>query len=136
VVAPFTASPCETGKADLVLDRFTGIKRTDYVNEGGCVDCKVGALPENMILTARLSTEDSNMMMEILEQKDKKETLTQPQELLVKVKETLRETLECRPTLQGPVKMKVKVVVRKKKTKKRNSLARPDLPRWKRAWQI
>ncbi|CAI4043374.1 prohead maturation protease [uncultured archaeal virus] len=61
VVAPFTASPCETGKADLVLDRFTGIKRTDYVNEGGCVDCKVGALPENMILTARLSTEDSNM---------------------------------------------------------------------------
>jgi len=61
VVAPFHASPCETGKADYVLDRFAGIKRTDYVNEGGCVDCKVGALPEDMILTARLSTEDSNM---------------------------------------------------------------------------
>lgn len=61
VVAPFTAKPCKTGKADLVLDRFTGIKRTDYVEEGGCIDCKVGALPEDMIITARLSMEDSTM---------------------------------------------------------------------------
>lgn len=61
VVAPFTAKPCPTGKADLVLNRFTGIKRTDYVEEGGCHDCKVGAVPEDMIITAKLSMEDSNM---------------------------------------------------------------------------
>lgn len=61
VVAPFTAKPCPSGKADLVLNRFTGIKRTDYVEEGGCRDCKVGAVPEDMIITARLSMEDSNM---------------------------------------------------------------------------
>lgn len=61
VVAPFTANPCPSGKADLVLDRFTGIKRTDYVEEGGCLDCKVGAVPEDMIITARLSMEDSTM---------------------------------------------------------------------------
>jgi len=61
VVAPFTAKPCPTGKADLVLDQFTGIKRTDYVEEGGCRDCKVGAVPEDMIITAKLSMEDSTM---------------------------------------------------------------------------
>lgn len=61
VVAPFTAKPCPSGKADLVLNRFTGIKRTDYVEEGGCRDCKVGAVPEDMVITARLSMEDSNM---------------------------------------------------------------------------
>ncbi|KAF5059402.1 hypothetical protein DSECCO2_336360 [anaerobic digester metagenome] len=61
VVAPFTAKPCPSGKADLVLNRFTGIKRTDYVEEGGCRDCKVGAVSEDMIITAKLSMEDSNM---------------------------------------------------------------------------
>lgn len=61
VVAPFTAKPCPSGKADLVLNRFTGIKRTDYVEESGCRDCKVGAVPEDMIITARLSMEDSTM---------------------------------------------------------------------------
>lgn len=61
VVAPFSAKPCPSGKADLVLNRFTGIKRTDYVEEGGCRDCKVGAVPEDMIITARLSMEDSTM---------------------------------------------------------------------------
>ncbi|WP_321422773.1 phage protease [uncultured Methanobacterium sp.] len=61
VVAPFTAKPCPTGKADLVLNRFTGIKRTDYVEEGGCRDCKVGAVPEDMVITAKLSMEDSTM---------------------------------------------------------------------------
>lgn len=61
IVAPFSAKPCPSGKADLVLDRFTGIKRTDYVNEGGCRDCKVGAVPDDLIITAKLSMEDSTM---------------------------------------------------------------------------
>jgi hypothetical protein len=64
IVANFTASPCETGQADYVLDEIKEIERVDYVNEGGCIDCKVGKVPDNMIITAKLSTEVNNMTEE------------------------------------------------------------------------
>ncbi len=57
VVASTTASPCENGKADYVFEHFNKIERMDYVDEGGCKDCKVEQLPDDLILTARLSTE-------------------------------------------------------------------------------
>lgn len=39
------------------------IKRTDYVDEGGCRECKTGSQPEDTIMTAKLSIkEEANNM--------------------------------------------------------------------------
>ena len=57
IVADFKASPCQSGKADYVIKEINSIKRTDYVDKGGCADCKTGIVPDDMILTAKLSME-------------------------------------------------------------------------------
>lgn len=68
IVADFNAGVCESGKADYVMENITNLNRVDFVDEGGCSDCKVGApTPDNVKITARLSllgrtkTEDNNM---------------------------------------------------------------------------
>jgi hypothetical protein len=60
-VAPFSAEKSNDSDADFVLKRFNGINRMDYVDEGGCADCKTGIVPDDMILTAKLSMEVNNM---------------------------------------------------------------------------
>lgn len=60
VVAPADLSPCETEDADYVFNNFKSIDRMDYVKKGGCLPCKVGAVPDVM-LTAKLSMEVDNL---------------------------------------------------------------------------
>jgi hypothetical protein len=67
IVADFEASPCESGEADFVVERFKSIKRTDYVDEGGCTDCRVGVVPDGLVLSAKLSfTEEDNVTDEVV----------------------------------------------------------------------
>lgn len=61
IQASFDSADCPTGQADYVLKGIKDIKRIDYVNEGACKACKVGAVPDDMILTAKLSTEEKEM---------------------------------------------------------------------------
>ncbi len=61
VVAPIRGEPCEDEDADYVLKEFKGIKRTDYVDEGGCRDCKTGLVPDDLVLTAKLGMEEDNV---------------------------------------------------------------------------
>lgn len=57
VVADSKVTKCPTGQADFVLKKFKNIKRTDYVDEGGCQDCKTGIVPKDIVITAKLSME-------------------------------------------------------------------------------
>lgn len=66
IVADSKFRPCPTGQVDYVLDRMENIKRTDYVDEGGCRECKTGMQPDDTIMTAKLSIkEEANNMGEI-----------------------------------------------------------------------
>ena len=58
---------CPTGKADYVLEKLNNIERIDYVDEGACTACKVGDVPDDMILTAKLSMEEEIMTEPIKE---------------------------------------------------------------------
>lgn len=69
LVAGFSSRECPTGQADYVIDEIKKVERADYVDEGGCAACKVGAVPED-VMTAKLSTEDNNMVKEPNQQKD------------------------------------------------------------------
>jgi len=62
IVADFKASKCPTGQSDYILKEIKNIKRTDYVDEGGCLDCKTGIQPDDMIMTAKLSLEVKDMV--------------------------------------------------------------------------
>lgn len=64
IIAPMDSEPCPTGQVDYVLKRIIGIKRADYVDEGGCQDCKTGIVPDDMILTAKLSMEVDKVVEE------------------------------------------------------------------------
>lgn len=57
VVARMFADIDEADDADYVFNNFKRIKRMDYVDEGGCTACKVGSVPDDLILTAKLSME-------------------------------------------------------------------------------
>lgn len=70
LVAPIDKVICENGRADFVLEKFRGIKRADYVDEGGCADCKTGIVPDDMILTAKLSMEVDTVVEETKKEKD------------------------------------------------------------------
>jgi len=67
IVSSIKTSPCPSGKADLILRDMNDIKRTDYVDEGACTACKVGDVPDDMILTAKLSMEEEIMTEPIKE---------------------------------------------------------------------
>lgn len=57
IVADMIADVDETDEADYLFNGFKNIRRIDYVGEGGCKHCKVGAVPDNLVLTAKLSME-------------------------------------------------------------------------------
>lgn len=61
IVAPIIGEPCEDEDADYLLKGFKGIKRTDYVDEGGCRSCKTGLVPDDLVLTAKLAMEEDNV---------------------------------------------------------------------------
>lgn len=60
VVASISADVNEGDDADYVFNNFKTIKRMDYVDEGGCQACKVGMVPDGMVLTARLSIKEED----------------------------------------------------------------------------
>lgn len=61
IVGAMDASPCPTGKADYVVNGID-VDRVDFVEEGGCSVCKVGAQPDELILTSRKSMEEYDMV--------------------------------------------------------------------------
>ena len=62
IVGGMDAKPCPTGQADYVV-KSIDVERVDIVEEGGCQVCKVGAQPDNLILTSKKSNmEDINMV--------------------------------------------------------------------------
>jgi hypothetical protein len=75
VVGSMDARPCPTNKADYVL-KSLDVERVDFVEEGGCQSCKVGAQPEGLILTAKLSIE-ANKGDEIMDAVDETNPITE-----------------------------------------------------------
>jgi hypothetical protein len=63
------AKPCPSNKADYVLKSLV-VERIDFVEEGGCESCVVGAKPEGMILTAKLSIKGKDNGDEIMDAVD------------------------------------------------------------------
>jgi hypothetical protein len=61
IVGGMDAKPCPTGQADYVVNSID-VERVDIVEEGGCQVCKVGAQPDNLILTSKKSMEDFDMV--------------------------------------------------------------------------
>lgn len=61
IVGAMDAKPCPTGKADYVVNAID-VERVDIVQEGGCQVCKVGAQPDNLILTSKKSMEEFDMV--------------------------------------------------------------------------
>ena len=57
IVGAMDAKPCPSGKADYVVEAID-VERVDFVEEGGCQVCKVGAQPNDLILTSKVSKED------------------------------------------------------------------------------
>jgi hypothetical protein len=79
VVGSMTAKPCPTDKADYVLDTLN-VERIDFVEEGGCQSCTVGATPDTLILTSKKFEEESimsddNAKPDTMEEKDSKEVV-------------------------------------------------------------
>ena len=61
IVGAMDAQPCPSGKADYVV-RSIDVERVDFVEEGGCSVCKVGAQPSELILTSKKSKEEFDMV--------------------------------------------------------------------------
>jgi len=61
IVGAMDAQPCPTGKADYVV-KSIDVERVDFVEEGGCSVCKVGAQPDELILTSKKSMEEFDMV--------------------------------------------------------------------------
>lgn len=60
VVGPILADVNEGDDADYVFNNFKTIKRADYVGEGGCSPCKVRDVPDNLVMTAKLSIKEED----------------------------------------------------------------------------
>jgi hypothetical protein len=69
IVGAMEASPCPTDRADYVVDNIV-IDRVDFVEEGGCQECKTGVEPGQILITSKKSKEADSMVEE--EQKDEK----------------------------------------------------------------
>lgn len=78
IVGAMDAKPCPSGKADYVVESID-VERVDIVQEGGCQVCKVGAQPDNLILTSKKSMEDIKMV-EANEAPVKKEEVEETEE--------------------------------------------------------
>ena len=63
IVGAMDAQPCPSGKADYVV-KSIDVERVDFVQEGGCQVCKVGAQPDELILTSKKSEEEEEFMVE------------------------------------------------------------------------
>lgn len=61
IVGAMDARPCPSGKADYIV-KSIDVERVDFVEEGGCQVCKVGAQPDELILTSKSSKEELNMV--------------------------------------------------------------------------
>ena len=61
IVGAMDAKPCPSGKADYVV-KSIDVERVDFVEEGGCQVCKVGAQPDELILTSKSSKEEEIMV--------------------------------------------------------------------------
>ena len=67
VVASISADVNEGDDADYVFNNFKSVKRTDYVGEGGCRMCNVGNVPDDMVLTAKLSIKEEDNLTDKIE---------------------------------------------------------------------
>lgn len=74
VVGAMDAKPCPDGKADYVVKKID-IERVDFVEQGGCQVCTVGAQPDELILTSKTSDKPDN-----LEENNMAENETVPKE--------------------------------------------------------
>lgn len=61
IVGALDADKCPSGQADYVV-KAINVERVDLVEEGGCQVCKVGAQPDNLILTSKKSMEEFDMV--------------------------------------------------------------------------
>lgn len=65
IVGAMDAKACPSGKADYVVNSID-VERVDFVEEGGCQVCKVGAQPDSLILTSSSSImEEVNVENEV-----------------------------------------------------------------------
>jgi hypothetical protein len=67
VVGPILADVNEGDDADYVFNNFKTIKRADYVGEGGCSPCNVGNVPDNLVMTAKLSIKEEDNLTNKIE---------------------------------------------------------------------
>lgn len=95
IVGAMDAQPCPSGKADYVV-KSIDVERVDFVQEGGCQVCKVGAQPDELILTSRKSEEEEKIMV------DEREAV--PQEPVEEVKDEAvpEEVAEDKPVEEAP----------------------------------
>jgi hypothetical protein len=63
IVGSMDAKECPSGKADYVINAID-VERVDFVEEGGCQVCTVGAQPNELLLTSKKSKEENNMVEE------------------------------------------------------------------------
>jgi hypothetical protein len=73
IVGAMDAKPCPTGKADYVVNSID-VERVDFVQEGGCQVCKVGAQPDSLILTSSSSEMEEDNVTNEVEQTPVEET--------------------------------------------------------------
>lgn len=83
IVGAMDAHPCPTGKSEYVLDDLD-IERVDFVDEGGCSSCRLDAQPKDMVITAKLSMEAKDTMVD--EIKDNEE-LSEIEQLKLRIAE-------------------------------------------------
>lgn len=77
IVGVMEASPCPTERADYVVDKIT-IDRVDFVEEGGCVECKTGIEPGEILITSKKSKKnESNLEAESMTEEVKEEQVVE-----------------------------------------------------------
>ena len=59
IVGAMEASPCPNERADYVVDNIV-IDRVDFVESGGCQECKTGVEPGQILITSKKSKPDKN----------------------------------------------------------------------------
>ena len=69
IVGAMEASPCPDERADYVVDRVR-IERVDFVEEGGCVECKTTSLPGEILITSKKSKHELEDEIMEVEQKE------------------------------------------------------------------
>ena len=63
IVGTMDAKPCPHNEADYVVNSID-VERVDFVQEGGCSVCKVGAQPGELILTSKKVKEGEDIMVD------------------------------------------------------------------------